>query len=186
LKKIRTGRWSEQLLNDGFGMAVACYDGWLRRYDTLNFEILDSIKLKAGLQWLQKDRLGRVWALSTDSNRSELFRVLPADKMVKAISFSKEHSASRLCVSKGGDTLFCLAGGLVALPMESDFIPEPIFKQSGANFYGLQCDPFSGLLYISDAGDYVSRSTVYQIDSRGNQYSSFKAGIITGGFLIYR
>lgn len=186
LKKISTGLWTEQLLNDGVGMAVACYDGWLRRYDTATFGIIDSMRLKSGLQWLQRDKNGNVWALCTDSGRSDLYRIQPVTKMVETIFIAKGKTASRLCKSRGGDTLFCIAGGLVSIPVESKQLPEPIFTQSGANFYGLYCDLFSGAVYLSDALDYVSRSQVYRLDSRGNVYGQFKAGIITTGFLSYK
>ncbi len=185
LKKISTGLWSEQLLNDGVGMAVACYDGWLRRYDTATFGIIDSMRLKSGLQWLQRDKNGSVWALCTDSGRSELYRIQPGTKMVEIISIPNGKTASRLCANRNADTLFCIAGGLVSLSLDSKQLPEPVFSKAGANFYGLYCDPFSGVVYLSDAVDYVSGSQVYRLDSRGNLYGQFGAGIITTGFLSY-
>jgi hypothetical protein len=187
LKKVQTGIWSEQFLNDGVGLNVACYDGWLRRYDTLNMVIIDSIRLNTGLQWLQRDKFGRIWALATDSGRSELFRIQPNDKSIKTYRFGAGKTASRLCVSRSADTLFTLSQGLMAIPAESDQLPsKAIFSMAGANFYGMQCDPHSGLIYFSDVGDFVSKSTVYSTDSRGHLYGNFKSGIITGGFLFYR
>lgn len=187
LAAIRVGSWTEQMINDGKGMAVACNDGWLRRYDTTSYGIIDSLRVGPGLHWLERDRLGRTWALasSSDSGSCVLLCRDPHTGPVRKFVFPKGRFASRLAMSKNRDTVFFLSSGVCALPVNDAVLPAaPVFSRAGSNFYGLGCDPATGRLYVADAGDFVSRGQVYETDSRGNNYRQFTAGYIPASFVF--
>lgn len=50
--------------------------------------------------------------------------------------------------------------------------------------YAFDIDPYNGDLYISDALDYVQKSTVVRISKEGSEIARFKSGIITGAFVF--
>lgn len=188
VRRIRTGTWTEQILNDGTSMAVACNDGWLRRYDTLTFQILDSFRVGAGLQWLARDKRGLTWALSAgnDSTLPALAGFNPQTRSLTVWELEGKKSAGSLCVSAGGDSVLFISGGVYAMPVDAAAPPQKaMFSVAGANFYGLGCDPVSGRFYVADATDYVSKGRVFVIDGNGAVLRQFAAGIIPSGFLFY-
>lgn len=186
--RIRTGTWTEQILNDGTAMAVACHDGWMRRYDTLSFAIRDSVMIGSGLHWLARDKGGHTWALSAgnDSTLPALARFDPITKSVTVWELEGRKSAGSLCVSSTGDTVLYLSGGVYMMDTDAAAPPQKaFFNVPGANFYGLGCDPASGRIYVADAADYVSKGRVFVIDGAGALLRQFNAGIIPSAFLFY-
>ena len=59
---------------------------------------------------------------------------------------------------------------------------SPFVTANGRNLYGMGIEPNSGVVYVSDAIDYVQRGTVYRYREDGSLINSFQAGIIPGEF----
>jgi hypothetical protein len=188
LHEIPVGVWSEHLVNDGKGMCVAGYDGWIRRYDTTQFQLMDSLYLGKGLRWMVKDQQQTLWALASnsDSGYCRLLKVNAARTWKKRFDFPLTTYASSLAISKNKDTVFYLADGVYAMNVNALSLPQtPILKQANSNFYALACHPKTGVLFVSDAKDYVSRGMVQMLHGNGTPVGSFSAGIIPSGFIFY-
>jgi hypothetical protein len=52
--------------------------------------------------------------------------------------------------------------------------------------YGISVDPITNLIYITDAGDYVSTGDVYCFNATGYLQYQFEAGIIPNGAMIFK
>lgn len=188
LHEIPVGVWTEHLVNDGKGMCVAGYDGWIRRYDTTQFQLMDSLYLGKGLRWMVKDQQQSLWALASnsDSGYCRLLKVDANRTLKKRFDFPPSSYASSLAISKNKDTVFYLADGVYAMNTNAAALPQiPILKQANSNFYALACHPKTGVLFVSDAKDYVSRGQVQMIHGNGTPVGSFSAGIIPSGFIFY-
>jgi len=188
LHEIPVGVWSEHLVNDGKGMCVAGYDGWIRRYDTMQFQLMDSLYLGKGLRWMVKDQQQSLWALASnsDSGYCRLLKVNAARTWKKRFDFPLTTYASSLAISKNKDTVFYLADGVYAMNVNALSLPQtPILKKANCNFYALACHPKTGVLFVSDAKDYVSRGMVQMLHGNGTPVGSFSAGIIPSGFIFY-
>lgn len=59
---------------------------------------------------------------------------------------------------------------------------ERLITRKNRNLYSLGLDSRNGDIYLADAGDYVSRSTISRYNSSGDLLDEFKTGIITNGF----
>lgn len=182
--QIKVGVWCEQIINDGEYMSVACTDGWLRRFDTLRYRIADSVFAGKNLQKLSIDNKKRIWALASDSGRSNILVYDAALKKSKWLKTDK--SFSGITMSRHRDSVVLLGSGVAVMSADAESVPDAfMYTDATANFYGLGCDAQTGLIYIADAADYVSQGWVIVIDSKGNIYKRLKAGIIPSGFIFY-
>jgi hypothetical protein len=187
-KTINTGSWTEQMVCNADFVWVACYDGWIRKYNTQTFMISDSSYVGKGLRWLVKDRLERIWALASynDSGYSRLQQWSADGRKLKNFAMPLTGYASSLCMNAEKDSLYFLANGVYCMGIEDIQLPsKPVFTKAGANFYGIACHPRRKMLFVCDAADYVSKGKVYLIGSAGKEVGSFTAGIIPSGFVFY-
>lgn len=184
ITRIKTGVWCEQIINDGEFMSVACTDGWLRRYDTITFKTADSFFVGKNLQKLAMDKRGQIWAVASDNGKSNIAVYNPGNRQGRILSKSK--SFIDITVTKNKDSVCLLGDGLYVMSMDQQVVPDlPVFSKSGANFYGMGCDPVSGHILITDAKDYVSKGQIYLVDTMGNLYKSLAGGIIPASFVFY-
>lgn len=188
LKIIHTGSWTEQMVATGNHIWVACYDGWLRRYHTADFTMIDSSYVGKGLRWISRDKNNRLWALASynDSGYSRLQQWSETGSRLKAFTMPLSGYASSLCMNAGGDSLYYLANGVYRMATEDAQLPQnPIFTKQGSNFYHIARHPRRNLLLVCDAADYVSKGKVYLLGTTGDEIKSFTAGIIPSGFVFY-
>ncbi|MFN5218120.1 MAG: YncE family protein [Sphingomonadales bacterium] len=188
MAKLHTGSWTEQMVNTGGKVWVACYDGWIRKYDAVHLRKADSVYIGKGLRWMVKDKNSHVWALASfnDSGFSRLQQWSSDGKKMKDFTMPLSGYASSLCINDGGDTLYYLSNGVYSMGIDELKLPvTPIYKRSGANFYHIAYHPSRNLIFLCDAADYVSKGTVYILNSSGAEISKFKAGIIPSGFVFY-
>ena len=187
LGSLYTGAWTEEMAVSKGKLWVACRNGYL--YSTSNGTAWqDSLYLKKGCSWIAEDKAGKLWLLATDSGKSSLFRVQSDVLKVEArFDFTATGFAQKLAISRNKDTVFCISGGLMAIPVEATTLPStPVFEEKGANWYGLGVDPYSGIVYMANAKDYVSQGEVVMLRSDGVVIQRFACGINPGGFLFYR
>ncbi len=50
--------------------------------------------------------------------------------------------------------------------------------------YGIAADPFKGIIYITDAGNFTSRGKVHAFTRSGKKLYSFDAGINPAGIVF--
>lgn len=188
VKQIQTGVWTEQMIAIANNVWVACYDGWLRKYNAETYVIVDSNYVGKGLRWITKDKYNNLWALASynDSGYSRLQQWSADGKKIKSFTMPLSGYASSLCMNPTGDSLYYLANGLYCMGTEAAQLPaSPIFSKHAANFYHVAHHPRRNLLFLCDAADYVSKGKVYILSSGGNEIKSFTAGIIPSGFVFY-
>ncbi|MBL7811766.1 MAG: hypothetical protein JNL57_06040 [Bacteroidetes bacterium] len=180
-----TGSRTEQMCIVQGKLAVAAYNGWVRFFEPSGTQA-DSMAVSTGTQWMDCDAEGKLWVLCTDSSRSVIHKLNVATRKEESRwKFTAGTVFTQLTMTKNRDTVLLLGNGIYAMPAVSPSAPStPAFTFPGANFYGMQSDPVSGTIYVSDAKDYVSNGRVFRIDSRGNLYGQFQTGIIPNGFLF--
>lgn len=188
LSKLHTGSWSEHMVQTGNTVWVACYDGWLRKYDAGLLRKTDSSYIGKGLRWLAKDKNDHIWALASynDSGFSRLQQWSPDGRKRKQFTMPLSGYASSLCMNARGDSLYYLANGVYTMSIEDVALPlKPIYERPGANFYHIALHPVRNLIFLCDAADYVSKGKVYFLSAQGKEVGSFSAGIIPSGFVFY-
>ena len=81
--------------------------------------------------------------------------------------------------------LFSDSGGIYQMHPTDTVIPTSTFIRSNNwNVYGLNADPTTGDIYISDAVDYQQASNIMRYSQTGTLIDHFTAGIISNGFVF--
>ena len=69
------------------------------------------------------------------------------------------------------------------MPISATNLPTgPFITATSNNFYAIAVDDKDYTVYVSDAIDYIQRSTVMVYNSHGQFKIAFKAGINSSGF----
>ena len=148
-------------------------------------KLVDSIAIGCGASSLQEDKNGKLWVLSSgDKNvAAQLQRINPLTEVVEAVFVFESGSPQHLKTNGSRDSLYYLNNGVYAIAVSADALPKtPMISAGNSIFYGLGIDPQSGDIYVSDAMDYVQKSTIYRYNSKGNLRHSFKSGINSNSF----
>lgn len=178
--------WTEELTL-AFGKAFVTDKGRNKVFviDTSTDTVVDSIVVSQGPNSIREDANGKLWvACGGGSGTSPaLYRIDPASLAIEAsLPFPNASDAPwKLRINSGHDTLYYLNGGVFRLPISGTALPtQPFIAAEGRNFYGLGIEPQSGVVYVSDASDYVQQGTVYRYRPDGSLANSFPAGIVPG------
>jgi YVTN family beta-propeller protein len=149
----------------------------------------DSIQVSYGSNSIREDKNGKLWVLcngsQTNNIKAALYRIDPITKQVEqSYPFSNvTESPWRLNINGGNDTLYFINDGVFRMPVTASVLPTTAFiPKAGHAFYGLGVDPNTGVVYVSDAIDYVQRGVIYRYQSDGTLIHTFLAGIIPGSF----
>lgn len=153
--------------------------------------LTDSIQLSYGPNSLVVDKNYKLWVLCSGDKsngiNSGLFRINPFTDSVE-LAFKNIYpagifGASKLSINSAKDQLFWLNGDVQSIKITDTVIPSLPFIHSFNNvFYGIGIDPRTGEIYVSDAIDFVQKSTIYKYSASGETKGFFKGGIITSGF----
>lgn len=158
--------------------------------NTVTDLITDSINVGQGASSILIDKNSKVWVLSSGnssiSQTGKLSRIDPVSLTVElSLNFSSSDSPAKLCCNKTRDTLYYLNKGVCQFPISLTLLPgSPLIPQGTKVYYGLAVNPKDYTIYVSDAIDYVQKSTVEIYHPNGTFKSNFKAGIITSGFVF--
>lgn len=181
---VRSG-WTEGICFWNQKMVAAVNDGFLWVFDPLT-NSSELIEADTGSKQLAIDSRNRLWIGSSSGKQSSLKALSQNFEVVYAKSWTNEGELSRLSASLTGDTLwFIRSGTLAGLSIES---PEIEFSKvvPYTDIYGMEVDPTTGEIYVSDAGDYVSRGRWSVLNPSGDSIiHSGKTGIIPGGFVFF-
>jgi hypothetical protein len=184
IDKIACPGWNEEIISAGNHILVANNKGRVYFFSK-DGSLTDSIVVKSGCHWLQLDKAGYAWSLSSDSGKSELNRIdVNSKKTINTIAFNG--SSSRLKMNIAKDSLYLLNNGLYAISINASSMPAlPLFVENGITEYGLAVDPYTGLIYLSNAKDYVSRGEIIVLLQNGVVKNRFNSGISPTDFLFF-
>jgi len=191
-KKISLTGWSEQMLrvNDEVWIGNRQNDK-VYVVDVASLELTDSLTLAHQINSLRQDATGALWIICQGDEakklRGALFRIDPLKKEVlDSFQFELKQNPFNLRMNPNADTLYFINQHIFKMPVAASQLPSTSFIElPDKTPYGLDIDPSSGLLYFSDAIDYVSRSEVSVFEpGNGDLIHSFKAGVLCNHFLF--
>ncbi|MBK9419986.1 MAG: YncE family protein [Flavobacteriales bacterium] len=182
--------WTEELaLVDGKAFVTNKSHNYVYVINTATDVLEDSIAVSRGSNSICLDTHGKLWVACSGGSGTQpaLYRIDPQSNTIEAdFPFpTTSDSPWRLSMNSDNDTLYYLNGDVFRMPITSTTLPAGAFvPAAGRNFYGLGVEPQTGVLYVSDASDYVQRGTVYRYRSDGSVANTFLAGTIPGGFVF--
>ncbi len=198
-KTIAVGNGAGRMLRMGNEVFVACSGGFgndnrLFVINTNSQTVTHEIAVGANPNSLRVDANNTLWVLcggqfSADFTSlvasPELFRIDPVQKQITGqFSFDDFNStASNLVINAAGTSVYFLKGGSVFVAPTTAGNQLSFQELYSGFYYGLGYNPNDGLLYATDAGDFVGNGSVLLIDESGVLRNEFATGIIpNGGF----
>jgi hypothetical protein len=187
LGKIPCKGWTEQMQFVNQQVAVANSTGHVFFFSPVGKK-LDSIQVRTGARWIETDKNGKLWVMASDSGKSVLYKINPVSKKTEMqLAFSAGGYGQKLAMNASRDSLYFLNNGLFKMSVEAAVLPvSALFSESKSNYYGLAVDPASGLVYLADAKDYVSKGEVIVLYGSGVVKQRFAAGINPADFLFFK
>ncbi len=190
IKKIPCNGWTEELIASNGKVYVTNRNSKsLYIINPLSDIIIDSIQIGYGANSIQLDRYNRLWVLANGNAQNNELASLSqintaSDSVIQTIPFNAiSEQPWRLKINGSADTLYYLNNGVYALPINATQLnKQAVIPENSRLFYGLGIDPFSNIIYVSDAIDYVQKGIIYRFHSNGQLINSFRAGIIPNDF----
>lgn len=181
--------WTEQMLllyNKAF--VTNLKSDYVYVLNTVTDQISDSVLVGPNAGSLVLDKNSKLWVLSggnsSSSTAAKLSRINPVTLQIEAtFSYGTSDKPGNLCVNSTRDELYYLNTHIYKMSIGDTNIPGSSFiSGNGHTFYGLAVNPKNNDIYVSDAIDYIQKSTIMVYSNNGAQQSSFKAGINASGF----
>lgn len=156
--------------------------GSLVRIDTASNAIIDTIAVGTAPTSMVKDRNGMIWTLCAGSSSAppSLVQLDPVSNTVlRSLEFNPTSSPSSLRINGPGDRLFYLDQGVFTMPVVATQLDTvPMISGFGQNLYGMNVNPSTGEIYVTDAKDFIQPGTLFRFSQVGNLIDSVSAGII--------
>lgn len=191
---------TEQMVQHGKYVYTNCwsFDNQILVIDSETDRVLDSIRVRKQPNSIVLDRYDNLWVLSDGGFEGSPYGYeLPAlmkigagsEEAILVYEFESGAKPSELCINGTGDTLWFLNRHLWRMPVEKGldpvpelFIDSPYGEGFSGGYYGLEVDPSSSEIYISDAVDYVQRGMVYRYAPDGHPIDTLRTGISPAAF----
>jgi hypothetical protein len=189
--KISCTGWTEELtLVYGKAFVTNIRRNKVYVVNTATDVVIDSIAVSYGTSSIKQDKNGKLWVLCSGDKATNkyagLHRINPITNQVElSLPFPNiADSPSRLSINGNLDVLYyLLSDGVHQLNITDIALNSVALIPKGTrNFYGLGVDPKDGVIYVSDAIDYVQRGVVSRYQPNGTLINSFKAGITPNNF----
>jgi DNA-binding beta-propeller fold protein YncE len=186
---IPCGGWTEQMTliyNKAF--ITNNNSGYAYVINTITDQITDSINVGPFAGSIVTDKNSKIWILSSGNSSSstagKLMRIDPVTLTVELnLPFSSSDSPSDLCINATKDTLYFLNKNVYQMNISSGALPSSPFITGTSNtFYGLSVSDKDYNVYVSDAIDYIQKSSILVYSPSGSLKTSFKAGINASNF----
>ena len=180
----------EMVLIYNKAFVTSTYSNYCYVINSITDLVTDSINIGKGASSILVDKNSKVWVLSrgssTTSQVGKLARINPVTLQIElSLSFTSTDSPVQLCTNKTRDTLYYLNKGICQFPIVNTALPAlPLVNQGSKIYYGLGVNPVDYNIYVSDAIDYVQKSTIEVYAVNGSFKTSFKAGFISNGFMF--
>ena len=192
-KHIAINGWTEKLVVYNNRLYVSNVTSkYIYIINTSNNILIDSVNIGYGTNGMLLDNNHKLW-ITTIGKSDEAILPNISRFTINTSSLSLDvkldlssNSASFLCSNKTKEKIYYRIGeSIYTMNSTASSLPtSSLFTKSGAIIYGLGIEPNTGDIFISDAMDYVQKSTIYRYSADGTQLkSSKKAGIISNGFL---
>ncbi|MCR6639456.1 MAG: hypothetical protein NVV82_10880 [Sporocytophaga sp.] len=190
IKEIPCKGWTEELVMAGNKVFITnIRKQYLYVVNPVSDIIEDSIKIGLNAYSIKTDKYDKVWVLAgkNGSVAATLHRINPVNNSIEqTLSFKTSDNPGSLQINGTKDTLYYLNKGVCRFPVSEASLPvTTLVSQGNMLFYGLGIDPVSGVIYVSDAIDYVQQGIVYRYHPSGTLLNSFKVGATPGSFCFY-
>lgn len=181
--------WTEQMVllyNKAF--VTNMKSNYMYVINTTNDQITDSILVGPNAGSLVIDKNSKLWVLSggnsTISAPAKLSRVNPITLQIEtSYTFNNGDSPGNLCINATRDIMYYLNSHVYKMSVSDNNLPSASFiSGTGHTFYGLAVNVSDNDLYVSDAIDYIQKSTIMIYSASGQAKTTFKAGINASGF----
>lgn len=181
--------WTEQMVliyNKAF--ITNNNSGYTYVINTINDQITDSINVGPYTGSIVMDKNSKIWILSGGSSSSstagKLLRIDPVTLTVELnLPFTTTDAPGNLCLNATKDTLYFLNKNVYRMAINSTSLPSSAFVTSTSNtFYGLGVSDKDYNVYVSDAIDYIQKSSIMVYSPNGGLKTTFKAGINASSF----
>ncbi len=191
---------TEQMVQYGKYVYTSCwsYDNQVLVIDSETDEVLDSLEVLKQPNSIVLDKFFNLWVLCDGGFEGSpygyeapgLMKIEAGSEQARLVyRFESGEKPSELHINVGGDTLWFLNQHLYRMPLEGGaesapelFIESPYGTGYNGGFYGLELDPSSSEIYISDAVDYVQRGLVYRFAPDGAPLDTIRVGISPTAF----
>lgn len=156
--------------------------------NTVNDQIIDSVNVGRFAGSIVIDKNSKIWILSggdAPANQTgKLSRINPVTLQIElSLPFSLSDAPGKLCINAGKDTLYFLNKNVYRMEITQTALPtNPFVTNSSNTFYGLAVSDKDYHIYVSDAIDYVQKSSIMVYAPDGSMKTTFKAGINASGF----
>jgi len=182
--------WTEELLlSYGNAFVTNMLTDKVYVINTATDSIEDSIQVGYASNSIREDKYGMIWVLSSGSNQlnklASLCKINPISRQVEKTLFFTNPSDEpfKLNINFTKDTLYYINKSIYRFPITSSSITNNVFiNKETANFYAIGIEPYTGIVYVADAIDYVQKGIIYRYKPDGTLINSFKAAIIPGNF----
>ncbi|MCP4311221.1 MAG: YncE family protein [Bacteroidetes bacterium] len=188
---------TEQMVQYGKYVYTNCwsFDNQVLVIDSETDNVVDSIRVLKQPNSMVLDRFHNLWVLCDGGFEGSpygyqvpgLMKIAAGAREATLVHrFESGDKPLALRINGPGDTLWFLNRHLYHMPVESDmpemFIESPYGAGFNGGYYGLEVDPSTSELYISDAIDYVQRGMVYRYSPDGIPVDTIRAGISPAAF----
>jgi hypothetical protein len=191
-KKISINYWTEELLNYKDTIYVTSPESrYLYLIDGKSELLKDSIDIGFGSSSIALDNNNYLWILCSGKQSLSILPSLvcinPQTREIVRTINAASYSIfpSKLIFNRTNNCMYWIENDICKIDTDNAAsTKEVIIPASGKTFYGLGIKSSNGDIVVSDAGDFSQRSTIYIYTKNGLERNSFKAGLISGNFLI--
>ncbi len=181
--------WTEEMVFTA-GKVFVCnkYRDKVYVLNTSTDQISDSIVVGYSSTSIRVDKNGKLWVLCGGDAQNNipgtLYRIDPNTYNVeKTFPFQPSNYPWRMEMNGASDTLYYLNTGVYRMTISDSSLPtSALITEGNRNFYALGIHPNTSVVYVSDAMDYVQKSTIYRYTKDATLINTFKAGIISTDF----
>ena len=191
MDSIAISSWTEGLLAHS-GKLYVCgkSSGYLYKIGLESLELEDSIALGAGPSGLLLDADDQLWVLCEgnygDPRPCSLSKVeLQNFTIVQTYEFPVNQQIAKLNISSDGKELYYLGAGVFKMSTTTEELPNlPFVDLTGRNPYGLGIDFSNEQIWVADAKDFISKSSILKFDSTGTLLQEGSGGVNASSFLF--
>ena len=156
--------------------------------DTATDQVVNSIHFNTDPSSMTLADNGKLYVMTTKQDApaiaASIYVIdLASFHVERHIDFATGQSPAYLRYASYTHQLLYANNGIYQLSLADTAVsPLPFIVANSWNVYGLNADPTTGDIYISDAIDYQQASRVMRYSKDGTLLDAFNAGIITNGF----
>ncbi len=152
--------------------------------------VTDSINVGYGASSIVIDKNSKIWVLTGSISASNQLAKLVCINAITlqietSFNFTLGQTPHNLCLNKTHDTLYFINNGVYQQPITNNQLSNfALIAQGNKTYYGLGVNTKDYNIYVSDASNFTQKSTIEIYNAAGSFLTSFKAGIISNGFVF--